>query len=72
MKTHHIEPKTHEVYHFDKFGRKSSQWLTHREYDRSLPDILELGHTMGIQYYVSAGGESRALDYYNVYRGSSN
>ena len=71
MKPHHIEPKTHEVYHFDRFGRKISILYTEKAFKRELPDILEHGHINEIQYYVTVyGTSSRALDYYNTYRGA--
>ena len=62
--------KTHCVYYIDKFGRRVSQSFTHAAYDKALPELLENGRTLGIQYYVTAGGETRELDYYNVYKSS--
>lgn len=68
MKPHFIEPVTHTVWYIDRFGREIRRAFTHREYDIALPELLESGQSHGIVYHVTAGGETRTLDYYNTYK----
>lgn len=57
--------KTHTVYYIDKYGRQIFQTYTKQEYKRALPELLEHGLILGIQYFVTTNGETRQLDYYN-------
>ena len=60
--------KTHTVYYVDKWGRQICTLYTHVEYEKALPDLLEDGHIHSRQYFVQAGGETKQLDYYNIYK----
>jgi hypothetical protein len=60
--------KTHELYYIDKYGRRKSQFFNEQEYKRELPEILEHGYIMSIEYHVVIAGTDKKLDYYNINR----